>query len=175
MCLTQSQWEELFRVGFQFSLMLPDGTLYKEFTEIDLAENRQEKWVAKYPRLAGIPRRPPKTVDELFKNPYGVMSFPPRYGYPRINVAAVDNPHILSWWSEAHDELLARQTARDGWNWWPSTSALARMTDNDVFTQWQIEDPKCLDGNWADVLAEFSRACSYGRRRCDDRPQRRTG
>jgi hypothetical protein len=164
MSLVQNQWEELLRLGFRFSLLTPDGKVYKkEYTEIDLPENRQKKLVAKYPGLVDGPSRLPITVDDLFKNPYGVMSFPPgsAYGYPRINPEAANNTYILSWWTAAHDELLTRQIERDGWKWWPSIGAIAKLTDSDVFTKWQIDDPHCLRGNWADVLAAFARARAF--------------
>jgi len=159
MSLTSDQSAELLRLGFLFTWVLPDGTPYEQkFVEIVPADGSPEESTDRSQRPANIPPTTPKTVDELFNSPYGVMSFPPSWGYPRINLGATDNPHILSWWSRAHDELLARQIARDGWNWWPSTSALSSMTDGDVFDQWQIDDPKCFNGNWATVLAEFSRA-----------------
>lgn len=159
MSLVSNQWEELFRLGFRFGLRKSDGKLFtEEFTEIDLPENHYKQWVAQYPALANVLPTRAKTVDEVFRNPSGVMSFPPSFGYPRVKLDAVNNTSILSWWSPDHDELLKRQIERDGYNWWPSTGALSQITDSEVFTQWQVVDPKCLNGNWADVLAAFARA-----------------
>ena len=159
MCLMHTEWEELFRLGFRFSLYMADGKLHtKEFTELDLPENKNKKLVARYPGLAKFVPRSAKTVDEVFANPYGVMSFPPTYGYPRINPDAANNNHILSWWSPSHDDLLRRHIERDGWRWWPSTSALSQITGEELFTRWQIDDPDCLSRSWADVLAAFARA-----------------
>jgi hypothetical protein len=117
-------YEELFRLGFRFSLYRPDGTLFKEYSELDLPENLRQWWIKQYPGLANIPPAPSKTVEEIFANPYGVMSFPPTLGYPRIEPSAANNDHVLCWWLEPHDELIQRRIRRDGWNWWPSTSAL---------------------------------------------------
>jgi hypothetical protein len=159
MNLASNQWEELFRLGLRFTLRQSDGKLYSEdFTEPDLPENRHKKLVAQYPALAKAFLRRAKTVDEVFRNSYGVMSFPPSYGCPRINPHAVNNTSILSWWSPAHDELLKRQIERDGYNWWPSMGALSAITDGETFSQWQRNDLNCLNRNWSDVLVDFARA-----------------
>lgn len=156
--LVQNQWEELFRLGFRFGLYTRDGEVYKkEYPEVDLPENHRKKFAAQYPKANSSPRQP-KTINELFNRPYGVVSYPPHHGFPRINPDAANNETILAWWSDAHDELLRCQIAQDGWEWWPSTSAIAEMTDSDVFWNWAIGDTRCLCSGWPDVLTSFARA-----------------
>ena len=69
MNLSQHQWEELFRLGFRFSLHTADGKVYKkEFTEIDLPENLQKKLVAQYPGLANVLWKPPRRLMPCLKD-----------------------------------------------------------------------------------------------------------
>ena len=53
------------------------------------------------------------------------------------------NPHILAWWTEEHDRLLARLIERDRWLWyWSVADEVAAMTSRDKLARRSGADPK---------------------------------
>ena len=150
--LVQSQWEQLFRLGFRFSLQKPDGSLFKpSFEAADLPENRRR---VSFPSI-----NKPKSPADVIAAPFAMQSYPPAYGWRRSNRNLLENPLINAWWSTSHDEILAAQIAKDGWRWWPSISGLAAVMDRDVLERWKRDDPECLRlGGWGELLTGYSRA-----------------
>ena len=53
------------------------------------------------------------------------------------------NPHILAWWTEEHDWLVARLIERDRWLWyWSVADEVAAVTNKEALTRWRATDPK---------------------------------
>jgi hypothetical protein len=149
--LVQSQWEQLFRMGFSFSLIQLENVVYKEqFTSADLPENKKQ-----HPRLIS---RKPKSVAEVLSNPWSLNSHAPAHGSRRPDHNALSNSLIAAWWTDSHDEILRAQIHRDGWKWWPSLPALIDVMDREIFEQWKVEDPECIKQGWHTVMTEFARA-----------------
>lgn len=74
-----------------------------------------------------------------------------------------NNPHILSWWISAHDDLIKEAMNRWEWYWhfYVKDEVLAR-TDPATIERWIKEDPACQrgigKGAWYNVLQYFAYA-----------------
>src|SRR5919112_241690 len=56
------------------------------------------------------------------------------------------NPHILKWWTEEHDRVLARLIARDQWIWyWSAREEIQSTTPEQTIRRWVSEDPVAGD------------------------------
>lgn len=70
-----------------------------------------------------------------------------------------NNPHILKWWSPAHDELLARQMNEEQWHWyWGITDKILAITPPETVEAWKAEDPLCRRWAWYNILMNFAGA-----------------
>lgn len=97
--LVQSQWEQLFRMGFSFSLIQSDNVVYKEqFSSADLPENKKQ-----HPWLIS---RKPKSVAEVLSNPWNLNSHAPAHGSRRPDLTALRNSLIAAWWTDFHERDL---------------------------------------------------------------------
>jgi hypothetical protein len=103
------------------------------------------------------------------------------------------NPHILKWWTDAHDQLLAQRIQEEQWIWSARVfERIVAVTPPEVIAAWKAEDPICstytgpevaqLDGVpfafryvWYNVLTRFveSRANSLGLTAAIRQPERR--
>jgi len=75
------------------------------------------------------------------------------------------NPHILKWWTSAHDLLIPEQIAQYQWDWsWEITAAILAITPSHVIDVWRKEDPLCSQYAWYNILMNFAvaRAESLG-------------
>ena len=73
------------------------------------------------------------------------------------------NPHILKWWSEAHDELIRKQIAQWQWYWhFYIKDEILKITNAEVIEAWKRQDPACRrgvgTGAWNNVLEYFAYA-----------------
>lgn len=67
-----------------------------------------------------------------------------------------ENPHVLAWWGERQDEVLARLIQEHAWLYpWHISDAVAAMTPGDVIAAWREEDPLCDQYAWYNVLIYF--------------------
>jgi hypothetical protein len=75
------------------------------------------------------------------------------------------NPHILKWWTPAHDELIEEQIQEWQWEWyWNITDRILATTPVDTIETWKQEDPTCSHRAWYNILMYFalSRAVQLG-------------
>jgi hypothetical protein len=84
------------------------------------------------------------------------------------------NRHILTWWTDAHDKLLADLIGR--WQWvWSSfvLEAVKEATPGDRVERWRAKDPLCSRYSWYNVLRQFceSRADRLGLTNAIRKPQ----
>lgn len=87
------------------------------------------------------------------------------------------NPHILKWWTPAHDELIASQIDKDQWLWyWGITDEIVAATPPETIQAWQETDPLCSKYAWYNVLMYFaaSRAEVLGLTKQIRKPKRKT-
>ena len=102
---------------------------------------------ANFPSLAAAPK---------------VMSIYDRRGKPAYeNFAAKrsysENPHILKWWTPAHDQLMTEQIEREQWLWyWGITDEIVATTPPETIQAWQQTDPLCSKYAWYNVLMYFA-------------------
>ena len=67
------------------------------------------------------------------------------------------NPHILKWWTPAHDELLVKQIEKEQWLWyWGIVEEVLAITPPETMESWQSEDPICSKYAWNNVLMYFA-------------------
>ena len=90
------------------------------------------------------------------------MSIYDRRGKPAYENFAVKrsyskNPHILKWWTPAHDQLMTEQIEREQWLWyWGITDEIVATTPPDTIQAWQQTDPLCSKYAWYNVLMYFA-------------------
>lgn len=81
----------------------------------------------------------------------------PAYAELATDLSYSDNAYILSWWTPAHDALLAKLIADRQWSWyWSSTDEVVEITPPDVLESWKSRDPLCSRYAWYNVLMYFS-------------------
>lgn len=69
------------------------------------------------------------------------------------------NPHILAWWTDAHDKAIVQ--AINVWQWnWPLTiaEAITRLTPETVLARWREKDKLCSKYAWYNILMGFAEA-----------------
>jgi hypothetical protein len=67
------------------------------------------------------------------------------------------NPHILQWWTPAHDEVLAKQIEKEQWFWyWDISDQIVAVTEPDIIEIWKLIDPLCAKYAWYNVLMYFA-------------------
>ena len=72
-----------------------------------------------------------------------------------------DNPHILKWWTAAHDRLLRRLVRTRkvrGKVPLDLCDELLEITPPEVVEDWEAEDPSILGGHWEFTLQNFVNA-----------------
>ena len=70
-----------------------------------------------------------------------------------------ENPLILEWWTDAHDELLRERIKNDQWIWyWRIVDDILRITPDSVIQVWRKQDPTCSTHAWYNVLMNFAAA-----------------
>lgn len=87
------------------------------------------------------------------------------------------NPHILKWWTPAHDQLIANQIEKDQWIWyWGITDEIVAATPPETMQAWQQTDPLCSKYAWNNILLYFaaSRAEVLGLTKRIRKPKRKT-
>ena len=87
------------------------------------------------------------------------------------------NPHILEWWTPAHDQLVANQIEKDQWIWyWGITDEIVAATPPETIQAWQQTDPLCSKYAWYNILLYFaaSRAEVLGLTKRIRKPKRKT-
>lgn len=83
----------------------------------------------------------------------------PAYGNFSVNRNYSRNPHILKWWTPAHDQLLIEQIEKNQWLWyWGITDEIVAITSPDVMGTWRQEDSLCSKYVWYNVLMYFAAA-----------------
>lgn len=89
----------------------------------------------------------------------------PAYGDLSVEESYCKNPHILKWWSPAHDQVVIDQIEKEQWSWyWEITDEIVQITAKETLAAWQQEDPLCSKYAWYNVLMYFaiSRAQTQG-------------
>jgi len=67
------------------------------------------------------------------------------------------NPYILKWWSDSHDQLIARLILEKQWVWaWGISEKIVAISAPDVIASWRAEDPLCLKYAWYNILMYFA-------------------
>lgn len=70
-----------------------------------------------------------------------------------------DNPHILKWWTTAHDALIAEQISEEHWDWYLGiTDKILSITPPGTVEAWKSEDPLCARWAWYNILMDFAGA-----------------
>ncbi len=73
---------------------------------------------------------------------YGVRDRP-LYDDGPTDPSFARNPHILAWWTEEHDQLMARLIKRERWLWdVVVTDEVVAITPEEVLARWRATDPK---------------------------------
>ena len=68
-----------------------------------------------------------------------------------------ENPHILRWWTPAHDVVIAKQIEEHQWDWyWGITDKLVAITPPDIIMAWRERDPLCAQWAWYNILMNFA-------------------
>lgn len=80
-----------------------------------------------------------------------------------VNSSMAANPHILKWWTDAHDELIRKQIVQWQWYWhFYIKDEILRITEAEVIEAWKRQDPACQrgigTGAWNNVLEYFAYA-----------------
>jgi hypothetical protein len=89
----------------------------------------------------------------------------PAYRWKKTPKTYSKNPHILKWWNESHDGLLAEHIEKHQWDWpWHITDEILTITAPEIIDAWKAKDPVCKRYAWRNVLMYFamSRAESLG-------------
>jgi hypothetical protein len=69
------------------------------------------------------------------------------------------NPFILRWWKNEHDQLVLTEIQRKHWIWfWDITEKITEITPSQVIEQWRAEDPLCKHYAWYNVIMYFTAA-----------------
>lgn len=67
-----------------------------------------------------------------------------------------NNPHILAWWTEVHDEAVRSTINSHHWHYHLVAPPLIEsITDSTVMDTWRASDPLCVQYNWSGVLCNF--------------------
>jgi len=77
-----------------------------------------------------------------------------------------ENPYILAWWSDAHDQVVEQAIEIAAWDYpWFAVQSLVAMTPERNLQEWRATDPVCQRYAWENVLAYFvvARARATGR------------
>lgn len=83
----------------------------------------------------------------------------PAYSNLSVKRSYSKNPHILKWWTPAHDQLIVEQIEKDQWLWyWGITNEIVAITPPEVIEAWRQEDPLCSKYAWYNVLMHFAAA-----------------
>ena len=94
----------------------------------------------------GIHRQP--FDPRLTPNATADLEFDPTYR---------DNPHILSWWTPAHDAAIVDLIQEWGWAWpWHARDKICAITRPEVLEAWRESDPICSQYAWYNVLMYFA-------------------
>lgn len=81
----------------------------------------------------------------------------PAYGNFTVRRSYSRNPHILKWWTPAHDQLITKQIEREQWLWyWGITDEIVATTPPETIQAWQQTDPLCSKYAWYNVLMYFA-------------------
>jgi hypothetical protein len=81
----------------------------------------------------------------------------PTYHPARIEWA--QNPHILAWWTKAHDGAIAQAIEAWQWNWsLKIAEAVIALTPEVVLARWREQDQLCRKYAWYNILMGFSEA-----------------
>lgn len=81
----------------------------------------------------------------------------PAYGNLAAKRSYSRNPHILKWWTPAHDQLITKQIEREQWLWSCGiTDEVVATTPPETIQAWQQTDPLCSKYAWYNVLMNFA-------------------
>jgi hypothetical protein len=81
----------------------------------------------------------------------------PAYGNLSVKRSYCENPHILKWWTCAHDQLIVEQIEKEQWLWyWGITEEIVRITSSEIIDAWQEEDLLCSQYAWYNLLMHFA-------------------
>jgi hypothetical protein len=89
----------------------------------------------------------------------------PAYGANAgLDTAYGKNPHILKWWTPAHDQLIEQAIQEYQWQWyWHIREKICALTPSEVLETWKRSDPACKSHAWYNVLMYFSSARAIDR------------
>lgn len=72
------------------------------------------------------------------------------------------NPHILKWWNNTHDTLIAQLIEKKQWYWdWDITDKIISITSSKIIESWKEEDPLCKEYAWYNILMYFAKSRAY--------------
>lgn len=81
----------------------------------------------------------------------------PAYGNFTVKRSYSKNPHILKWWTPAHDQLITKQIEKEQWLWyWGITDEIVAATPPETIQTWQHADPLCSKYAWNSILMYFA-------------------
>lgn len=81
----------------------------------------------------------------------------PAYPRQKINPEYAKNPHILKWWTPAHDDILKKEIATWAWEWnWDIAFLVEGSTPKEVMDDWRKADPLCSEYAWYNILMYFA-------------------
>jgi len=85
---------------------------------------------------------------------YDNRESPPHH---RVPIEWAQNPHILGWWTTAHDLTITQ--AIDAWQWnWALSLDTVHLAPEGVLARWREQDPLCRQYAWYNVLMGFAEA-----------------
>jgi hypothetical protein len=68
-----------------------------------------------------------------------------------------DNPHIMRWWTTAHDAAISNTIEQYQWVWyWHIKDKIVSITPIDVMEAWKNSDPACKRYVWYNALMYFA-------------------
>lgn len=79
--------------------------------------------------------------------------------YEKLEISSSDceNPNILKWWTQSHDELLKKQIEKYQWFWHENVAEeIINMTPEIFPDKWQTKNSICANNNWYSLLTNFS-------------------
>lgn len=68
-----------------------------------------------------------------------------------------DNEYILKWWTNHHDNEIAKQISIFAWSWyWTISDVLIEITAPEILETWKKKDPLCSRYAWYNILMNFA-------------------
>jgi hypothetical protein len=79
---------------------------------------------------------------------------------PIPSIGNPDNPYILKWWTQQHDQLIKEYMNDYRWAWYCflDPDMLIKIAPESEIEQWKSNDPYCAQTSWINVLYHFKKA-----------------